>query len=396
MKRIGYLWAACVALFVVAALASVSAGGRDDDRHDSGHHDGDHRNDGRQLFDRETFGGNGRTCVTCHSRETGTVSPQDARQRLRGNRRDPLFLHDGSDDGQGHGVSRMLKDATILVEVPLPPNVSLGDDPDARSVVLRRGVPTTLNTPALDPVLMFDGRQPTLEAQAIGAIHDHAQAVAFPTAAELKRLADFELTDRFFSSPELRRFAGGGPAPTLPAGRTAAERRGRRFFEDVTDFADLKHGLCAGCHSGPMLNETNLTLTAISGVPPHSRFQSVLVAELNAAHNPVHDFVFTNPDNTTTHVVSADPGRALITGIGQETGRFDQVNAFKIPSLWGITRTAPYFHDNSAKTLADVAAHYATFFSIATDADGPGPNPPLVTLTPRDQADIVAYMKLLD
>ena len=34
--------------------------------------------EGQRLFDRETFGGNGRTCLTCHSRETGTVSPRDA------------------------------------------------------------------------------------------------------------------------------------------------------------------------------------------------------------------------------------------------------------------------------------------------------------------------------
>jgi cytochrome c peroxidase len=68
------------------------------------------------------------------------------------NPRDPLFVHDGSDDGLGHGVTRMLSDATILMEIPLPPNVSLADDPGARSVVLRRGIPTTLNTPVLDPV----------------------------------------------------------------------------------------------------------------------------------------------------------------------------------------------------------------------------------------------------
>src|SRR5436190_20494394 len=29
--------------------------------------------EGQRLFERETFGGNGRTCETCHSRETGTV-----------------------------------------------------------------------------------------------------------------------------------------------------------------------------------------------------------------------------------------------------------------------------------------------------------------------------------
>jgi hypothetical protein len=34
--------------------------------------------------------------------------------------------------------------------------------------------------------------------------------------------------------------------------------------------------------------------------------------------------------------------------------------------LRGIRHTAPYFHDNSAKTLEDVAAHHAVFFNIAS------------------------------
>src|SRR5215510_1916878 len=46
--------------------------------------------EGRRLFDEETFGGNGRTCVTCHSVETGTFSPRDARRRLAANAGDPL------------------------------------------------------------------------------------------------------------------------------------------------------------------------------------------------------------------------------------------------------------------------------------------------------------------
>jgi hypothetical protein len=35
----------------------------------------------------------------------------------------------------------MLTDATVLVAIPLPANVSMGDDPRAKSVVLRRGTP---------------------------------------------------------------------------------------------------------------------------------------------------------------------------------------------------------------------------------------------------------------
>ena len=353
------------------------------------------RMDGMHLFDRETFGGNGRTCLTCHSRETGTVSPDDARRRLATNPADPLFLHDGSDDGEGNGATRMLADATVLMQVPLADNVRVADGPLFRTVTLRRGIPTTLNTPALDPVLMVDGRQPSLEAQAAGAIHDHAQATVAPSAQQLQRVREFQMTDAFFSSPEVMAFARGGTAPALPPGTTSAEQRGRRFFEDVIDFEDAKHGACAACHAGPMLNETNLFFELITGVPRGTRFQSILVSELNMARNPVREFIFTNRDGSEAHLWSPDPGRALITGVGIESGRFDNVNAFKISPLWGIAKTAPYFHDNSAKTLEAVMEHYATFFAIVTDPDGPGPIPPGIALTPQDQADIVAFMKLL-
>jgi hypothetical protein len=349
------------------------------------------RKDGKRLFTRETFGGNGRACLTCHGAETGTVSPEDARERYLRNPQDPLFLHDGSDDRRGNGVYRMLKDATILVEVPLHENVSLADDPTARSVILARGIPSTLNTPALDPVLMLDGRQPDLISQALGAIHDHFQNAEEPDESDLRRIAEFQLTSRFFTSPELRRFAGGGPAPQLPPGRTESEKRGRRFFEDVPVNPVTKAGSCAACHSGPMLNQTNQFLPLPA--PPGSRFQNVLVSEFNAAGNRVRDFIFKNPDGTTTVVKSPDPGRALITGDAR-SANFDGVNAFKIPSLWGIRRTAPYFHDNSAKTLEDVVKHYDRFF--ATVFGVPTNGQPPFFLTAQDQADVVAYLKLLD
>jgi hypothetical protein len=344
-------------------------------------------NEGRRLFEEETFGGNGRTCLTCHSQTTGTVSPADAEQRLAADPADPLFVADGSDDGLGHGVSRMVADATVLMKIPLPGNVKLKDDPDAQFVILKRGIPTTLNTPALDPVLMLDGRQPDLPSQAAGAIHDHAQAALAPTTEQLSLIAKFQLTDRFFSSIALRNFAHGAAPPQLPIGRTASERRGRRFFEDIPPDATGKDGLCAGCHSGPMLNATNAELAKILPIPPGTRFQSVLVSEFNAAGNTPITFVFTNPDTTTTELTTPDPGRALITGVGQEFGSFDNVNAFKIPTLWGVRKTAPYFHDNSAKTLEAVAVHYRNFFLVVT---GGG-----LVLDDQDLADMVAFMKLL-
>lgn len=162
-----------------------------------------------------------------------------------------------------------------------------------------------------------------------------------------------------------------------------------------------KAGACAFCHSGPMLNQTNRFFTdatsipgIFAGVPQGTRFQSVGVSEINRAGNKIVDFVVTNPDGTTTHLCSPDPGRALITAAippiplpcGALGPPFSDWNAFKIPTLRGVKNTAPYFHDNSAKTLEDVAAHYAQFLLMI---------PAAVVLTAQDQADIVAYMKLL-
>jgi len=344
------------------------------------------RQDGKRLFERETFGGNGRTCLTCHSLETGTVSPADALARFQKNPRDPLFLHDGSDDGRGHGVSRMLQDATILMTIPLPTNVTLKDDPAARTVTLRRGIPTTLNTPSVDPVLMLDGRAPTLMAQADDAIRTHAQNTQTPGAKDLLRIAQFQVTDDFFSSKRLRDFARGGLNPVLPEGNTDSEKRGRVFFEDVPiDFANPRPGLCAICHSGPLLNEmSRFNLPSLRG----ERFQNVLVSEFNFAGNPVRTFIF----DGTKEVISPDPGRALITGRLDDfvdgVPLFNSEGAFKIPILRGVSKTAPYFHDNSAKSLENVAAHYALFFNVITGG--------FLNLTDQDQKDIVAFLKLLD
>jgi cytochrome c peroxidase len=368
------------------------------------------------LFERETFGGNRRTCETCHSQETGTVSPQDAQARFKKNRRDPLFVHDGSDDEDGDGfgderrAARMLADATILVRIPLHPNVTLKNNPAARVVTVARGIPSTLNTPGLDPVLMLDGRQPTLEDKALVAITEHAEATRPVQRKQLEQIATFQKrSPRFFTSFALEIFALGGPAPGLPLGLTASERRGRTFFEDrppdlsVTP-PNYKVGACAACHSGPLMNETNqfLPLPLLAG----SRFQTVLVSEFAALRNPAiaKTFVFRNQVNDVLdgnadgfiELTSPDPGRALVTGVADDVaaGTFDQSNAFKISPLRGIRRTAPYFHDNSARTLDDVVEHYRQYFLIVSDP--PGDQGPVIVLTEQDKQDLVAFMKLLD
>ena len=123
-----------------------------------------------------------------------------------------------------------------------------------------------------------------------------------------------------------------------------------------------------------------------------------------SAGNPWITFIFSNQEHDLgdnnqdgvrdgiIEVTSPDPGRALITGRADDffpfpPGAFDHLNAFKISPLRGIAKTAPYFHDNSAKTLEAVAAHYREFFLIVTGGT--------LFLDDQDLADMVAFMKLL-
>lgn len=338
---------------------------------------------GRPLFFNATFSGNGRACGTCHSETTGTINPAEVTARFKkGATSDKLFRHDGADTLGGNTFERIKKHATVIVDIPLPANVSIVGSP-ARSVQLNRGVPSTKNV-GLDPVIMFDGREPNLQAQAAGAIRGHAQSSNFSTN-QLDAIAAFEKT--LFSSTALKQLAAGGPAPQLPAGNTDAEKRGRVFFVD--DFVQTQNGTnfrCVHCHNGPMLNETSpafefITTQALGfTVPKGTRFFNIAVAEFNTPANPVREYDFKLPDGTTKRVAIADPGRALVTGSPADIG------AFKIPTLWGASKTAPYFHNNGAKTIFEMVKHYQAFANFL---------PPGTQITDDHVADIAAYMSLL-
>ena len=348
--------------------------------------------EGRRLFDVETFGGNGRTCRTCHDKKTGTFSPEDARERLAEDPGDPLFVHDGLDDGVS-GTSRITEHATVRIEIALPPTVTLMDDASRRSVILNRGTPTTMNTPALDPRLMYDTREPNLLTQAFNAIREHAQNKRVPTALEVDLIREFQQTDpRFFSSEALRIFAAGGPQPQLPLGTTDSERRGRAMFDNVPFDGVSTRGICNMCHSGPMLNRFGF---GNPFGPPGGFRASVGVSERNLIGNPVYTFIVTNQDGSVEIVPNTpdpgamlnDPPPAAPPGVPTPPRSFF-ANLFKVPTLWGVADTAPYFHDNSAKTLEDVAEQYAFFFLNSPRTAG-------FVFTARDQADVVAFLKLL-
>jgi cytochrome c peroxidase len=349
--------------------------------------------EGGILFALETFGGNGRTCATCHPSifGTGTLTPAEVEKRFQYNPTGALFRHDGADVIGGNTFNRIRTHATILVDMPLPANVRIVGS-EARDVILARGIPTTMNTPALDPVLMYDGRAPNLAEQARGAIAGHAQSTDV-VQSELDAIAAFQQT--LFNRSRLRNFVRYGTPITMPQGTTDAEKRGRRFFiaDDQTDpdmVGENPAAKCGWCHSGDFLN--GFSAFAVANIVPFpasegGRFAPVLVSELNEIGNQRYDFEFTKPDGSVQVVNSPDPGLALITGNPAQSG------FFKIPTVWGAKDTAPYFHDNSAKTLEQLMEHYdrALFILSSTNPR----HPPVIDLTDQEKADIVAYLKRL-
>ncbi len=315
---------------------------------------------GEALFFHETFEGNGRTCATCHDpRNEFTVSPDLVQQRYRLDPSHPLFRPVDSDDGRGSDYTTVLTHAVFRVTIPLHPNVTQVEAPNRRTITVWRGVPSIANVDLTAPYLQ-DGRAATLQEQALGAIRDHMVPVHKPTAKELDALAEFER--EFYYPLRLRSIDDtSDPLPkaagfSLPISSPAAQR-GKVSF-------DLR---CSRCHDGELGDRPT--------DPARSRFANVFVSDANRLEFPLLRLAFRQPDGTTIETVSPDPGRAAITG------DLKDLNAFDTPSLRGLKHTAPYFHDNSAKTLEEMIEHYDDHFQFR--------------MSSREREDLLAFLELL-
>jgi cytochrome c peroxidase len=128
---------------------------------------------------------------------------------------------------------------------------------------------------------------------------------------------------------------------------------------------------------------------------------------VNASNNPIRTWIINDGVNPVVTVQSPDVGLLLHPTFVFPSHppvpplfavpRAFFANQFKIPTLWGVKDTAPYFHDNGAKTLRDAVAHYQRFFNFtaAQDPVGSASLGGLIVLTDADVDDIVAYLKLL-
>jgi cytochrome c peroxidase len=67
---------------------------------------------------------------------------------------------------------------------------------------------------------------------------------------------------------------------------------------------------------------------------------------------------------------------------------------FRVPGLRGVARTAPYMHNGSLATLADVVRFYSELNEERLHADGEKVLKPL-HLTPQESEDLRAFLESL-
>jgi cytochrome c peroxidase len=357
-----------------------------------------------RFFDRglRGLGGNGRSCADCHvPTDQFQLSPAaaDARFKLLQWRRrfdphadDPLFRPIDADDFRVNGenasdFSNLRQNGLVRITFPLPPNIKLIDPatnapssetladvwrmvPTVNEVAITGPDPTGANPWPRGPNpaggYQLDGRFATLQEQALGALVSHAQIDNAPPQQFLDDLAAFQRT--LFTNSRVRALAGAiaagtSPLPSTDPPLTALQQQGRAVFERA----------CAHCHGGP--NHT-------TPVPPIVRYGDIVTQcprPVDTANPPrfvfkacpsrlarnARTYEITLPDGSRIRRASSDPGRALITGFVGGPPPSDDWNKLDVPPLFGISKTAPYFHNNSADTLDEVFDHYVAFFQRA-------------------------------
>jgi hypothetical protein len=364
-----------------------------------------------------SLGTNGRSCATCHMPSDGwSVTPATVRllfERTRG--LGPLFrTNDGSTSPEADVSTVEARRAAYglllsrgLIRIGMTPPagaefvIEAVEDPYGyadvtRLSLFRRPLPTT-NLSFLSTV-MWDGRE-TFDGQAVhfdlahqanGATLGHAQAAEALTAEEQAAIVDFEMSlfttqIRDNRAGQLvaagaqggpRALAGqsfvagitGGPGPSSavftlfdawasmdpPVDALAEGRLAVTIGQDI--FNNRKFGeqglSCGGCHNAPNAGS-------------HATMEFFDLGIASGAIRP------RDPDlplytlrclATNAVVRTTDPGRALVTGRCADIGRF------KVPTLRGLAARAPYFHNGSAATLADVVLFYEDLFKIGLRA----------------------------
>jgi cytochrome c peroxidase len=395
------------------------------------------------------LGGNGRACSDCHmDTDSFQLSPADVEARFQlmttGGVDDPLFRAVDADDFVTNGASasdyRHLRESGLIrIRLPLPANLKVVDPGSCRTdgvpapcqtatayltstatyTDVWRSVPSVLNVrftgnDAQGPVwprgpnaqggYQLDGRVDTLANQARGALLSHAEITTDPDVGVLNDLAAYEKNLLAPAEPPL----------------DALETEGKTIFERA----------CSQCHGGPgmstpLVGELGIVrlfddLAAcprpIDEASP-ARWDLPVCPPSLARNEQTYEVAFA--DGFKMRLTSSDPGRALLSGFvfaGPPAADgscahapcglpfADDWQKLDVPPLHGISKTAPYFHNNSAATLEEVVIHYEEVFKRASVLFPPPQMPHFLTTDgvhrdrpnlPSERPALVAYLKRL-
>ena len=221
----------------------------------------------------------------------------------------------------------------------------------------------------------WDGRAPSLRAQALMPIEDHTEMDETLDRVTAKLAATKEYPPLFaaaFGSPEITSEKIGLAIENFMLTVTSfdakfdralqgkitlseAEKRGFELFMTEFDPRTGQRGAdCFHCHGGPLFSDHQFHNNGLA------------------------------PDE-------ADTGRHRITHA--ESDR----NKFATPSLRNVARTAPYMHDGRFATLDEVVAHYSTGVKRTATLDPNLAKHPEggLHLSAEDQRALVAFLKTL-
>ena len=255
-----------------------------------------------------------------------------------------------------------------------------------------RSAPTVLNT-LYGRTMFWDGRAPSLEGQAQGPIQNKIEMgdqsykeiierlrgisgyreqflKVFGTDVTLdgmaKAIAAFERTALSGNSAYDKYNLGDPEKPETFKALTESQKRGMVLFglrlkdDDPfkVDSALLKKANCTACHAGANFTDEQFHNIGVGYDEKAGKF--------------------------------ADIGRWEIAPIGAKSTA--DKGAFKTPTIRDITRTFPYMHDGSEKTLEEVVEFYNKG-GIKNPALDPEMKP--LNLTDTEKADLVEFMKAL-
>jgi len=405
----------------------------------------------RAFMDRRLHGmdGNGRACGDCHMpTDSFQLSPASAEARfqlLQWRRQfdpeadDPLFRPIDADDFRNNGAAavdfrNLRQNGLIRITFALPPGIRLIDpatnQPSSETFVdVWRMVPTVNDVKLTGPDdenpwprdpnprggYQLDGRFGTLQEQALGAFISHAEVASLPTPQLLDDLAAFQHV--LFTNPQVRAVADAVAAGTVPPDPdpplTELEEQGKAVFTRA----------CAQCHGGPGQSTSQAPVARYHTIATQcprpidpaspARFAFAPCPSGLARNARTYEIVLSVPTpspagllpaGTKIRRTSSDPGRVLVTGFVGGPPELDDWNKLDVPGVRGISRTAPYFHNNSAATLEEVVDHYIEFFKAGRALVPPGVVPPVASTDginfdraprPEERAALLAYLRKL-